>query len=535
MQGTRTGRALRTFGAERRGNVAVIFAIATPVLALLWAGAVDFNRLTSARSDLQDSLDAATLAVARSEKVTDPEFQELGDDALAANVRLKPGRSLGDSRFYGADNGRTVKAEATMVVERSVIGGFGDRTVSLSAASEVVRASNDVEVSLVLDTTGSMAGQKIIDLRAAAQELVDIVVKDQQTPFYTKVAIVPYSMAVNVGSYATEARGAITPGAAITGATKANPVRITSNNHGFANGARVWIRNVQGMTQLNNKEFVVSNATSNTFTLRYVDSNGNLQNVDGTASNYGSYTRNGLIFCTTPGCQYYGFNNNSNPSVRRVFQVSTCVTERTGVNAYTDVAPSVAPFGRNYPGPNNPCIANTVQPLTSNKAALKTSIDNLAAAGSTGGHIGVGWGWYTLSPQFRALWPAESDPGDYRAKKLIKATVIMTDGEYNSSYCNGVISRDSTTGSGSPADHVNCDAPNGHAFDQAQALCTAMKAEGVLVYTIGFAVVNDQRARNLVNQCATSEAHVHLPSTGADLKQAFRLIAQDLSRLRLSH
>jgi hypothetical protein len=112
----------------------------------------------------------------------------------------------------------------------------------------------------------------------------------------------------------------------------------------------------------------------------------------------------------------------------------------------------------------------------------------------------------------------------------------MTDGEYNSSYCNGVIAQDSTSGSGSMNDHMNCNAPNGHAYVQSDALCTAMKADGkdVIVYTVGFDVYNSTNAQNLVADCATDSEHAYYPNTGAELKTTFQLIAQEISQLRLS-
>ena len=82
--------------------------------------------------------------------------------------------------------------------------------------------------------------------------------------------------------------------------------------------------------------------------------------------------------------------------------------------------------------------------------------------------------------------------------------------------------------------HINCNAPNGHSFDQAMALCSAMKAKDVIVYTVGFKVVNDQWARDLVNQCATDAKHVYMPSSGAALKDAFKAIGQDINSLRLA-
>lgn len=61
---------------------------------------------------------------------------------------------------------------------------------------------------------------------------------------------------------------------AITGATQANPVVITSNAHGLSNGDRVVITGVLGMTQLNNREFTVAGATANTFELSGINGTG---------------------------------------------------------------------------------------------------------------------------------------------------------------------------------------------------------------------------------------------------------------------
>ena len=60
----------------------------------------------------------------------------------------------------------------------------------------------------------------------------------------------------------------------ITGATQANPVVITATAHGFSNGDTVYIRNVAGMTELNNYSFTVAGAAANTFQLAGTDGTG---------------------------------------------------------------------------------------------------------------------------------------------------------------------------------------------------------------------------------------------------------------------
>src|SRR5690606_17101738 len=97
-------------------------------------------------------------------------------------------------------------------------GQMMDDYMPVGGHSEVDRSSRNIEVALVLDVTGSMAGQRIIDLKKAARELVDIIVQPIQTPYYSKLALVPYSMGVNVGSRANALRGAPIGATGVTGA-----------------------------------------------------------------------------------------------------------------------------------------------------------------------------------------------------------------------------------------------------------------------------------------------------------------------------
>ena len=53
----------------------------------------------------------------------------------------------------------------------------------------------------------------------------------------------------------------------ITAITKANPGVLTSNSHGFSNGDEVFIDSVGGMTELNGRNYLIANSTTNTFTL----------------------------------------------------------------------------------------------------------------------------------------------------------------------------------------------------------------------------------------------------------------------------
>ena len=105
----------------------------------------------------------------------------------------------------------------------------------------------------------------------------------------------------------------------------------------------------------------------------------------------------------------------------------------------------------------------------------------------------------------------------------------------DSPYCNGVIASNALSGSGSTADHINCAATNGASASQTISICNAMKARGVVVYTVGFHIDNDATALSVFHQCATDDSHFYLADDGTSLQNAFRNIGQSISQLRITH
>lgn len=608
-----SGRSFGAFARARRGNVAMLWALMATVLVGTVGISVDFTRAQMIRVQMQNAADGAALAAARDYGATlaqrttvsrayfDAEAGDYG--GAAAQFSLTP---LPDG---------TYRVQASAPMSMSLASVISNNPWTIAVSSDAVQSGVNLEVALVLDTTGSMSGQKIIDLRSAATNLVNTVVRAQQSPFYSKVALASFSVGVDAGGSATQIRGSVTPGHSITAAdwrsgsaraitaavrgtgsnrttvtitsalhglsngdtvyitgvggitqlnntkwtvsnatvatyqvtgvsgtstfttggsgqrcaTTACEIVVTSNSHGLANGAYAYITGVNGMTQINsatNTAWLVSNVTANTYAL---------SGTNGPGGGFSNYTSGGTSYCTVYGCQYERFTSQTGAT--RVFGVTTCVSERTGGNAFTDAAPSASPFGMNYSvGSDNPCASpNPIMPLTTDTNALNTRISSLTAAGSTAGHIGFAWGWYLLSPNFSYLWSAPNQPASYGAPSTMKIAVLMTDGAFNTSYCNGVISQTAGSGSGSTSNHINCNSANGDSPTQALAVCNAMKAQGITVYTVGFDLQGDQNAISLLTNCATNAQHFYDAATGADLNAAFQDIANQITQLRISH
>ena len=183
---TKQAHALRAFARRfadsSRGNVAMIFAITLPILVMITMGGVDISRASTVKSNLQDALDAATLAAARTSFVTDKDLTDVGTAALNANLAAYPGISVTSATFT-MNNDRVVIANATVSVKTLVAaivlppyGKLMDDNIPVGAHSEVNRSSKNIEVGLVLDITGSMSGSRIADLKTAAAQPAPVIV-----------------------------------------------------------------------------------------------------------------------------------------------------------------------------------------------------------------------------------------------------------------------------------------------------------------------------------------------------------------------
>lgn len=202
----------------------------------------------------------------------------------------------------------------------------------------------------------------------------------------------------------------------------------------------------------------------------------------------------------------------------RTYYPTNCVTERLGSQAFTDQAPGSGAYVGTYFSTNGNCSPNhEIKPLTSDASVLRSAVQNYNASGSTAGHLGSAWAWYMISDKWANVWPAGSKPEAPDPDRLIKATILMTDGEYNTQYC-------SSTNTGS------CNnSPNGSSFSQAAQLCTNMKAEGVVVYAVGFGISENSYAAQQLKACATDDSKWFFPYDGTALREAFQSIGRSLA------
>lgn len=121
----------------------------------------------------------------------------------------------------------------------------------------------------------------------------------------------------------------------ITGITQANPAVVTCTAHGFVNGDKIVIRNVGGMTQVNNLAFTVANKTDNTFELQGINS-----------SAYGAYTTGGYAQLVGSSVLLLGGDSVPPGTVQAANFFFEDITVSGGLDAISDYPILVA--GENY-------------------------------------------------------------------------------------------------------------------------------------------------------------------------------------------
>jgi Flp pilus assembly protein TadG len=459
-RGLRLRACLRRFSQDAQGGVAIMFSLLILAMCLFVGAAVDIGRWAHARHQTIEAMDAAVLAGGSVMQAADNPATALTLAQATArryyveNTKSRAPVTDDTVSFTSANNNTSFVATGNAYIE-TVFLNFAripklpllDKSESTYSKAELTGGGNssssgngkiEVEIAMMLDVTGSMAGSKIVDLKAAAKDLINIVITEGAYARKVRVALVPFSEGVRLPSSAnTKARG--------------------------------------------------SPASTQT----------------------ASYTSGRNTYTTT----YYR---------------TDCVVERTGTNKYTDVAPGTGNFVMTLYDTSTACALSTneeVVPLSADKEFLKGRIDKLSVSGGTAGQIGTAWAWYMLSPNWNTLWSSTSAATAY-SPKTQKIAILMTDGEYNLQYdAKGIAT--GSLGAGSAA--------NGQSPDQAKALCTAMKAKGITVYTVGFALGGNATAIATLSNCASSKSTTYTADNGTELKQAFRDIAKKITPIYLSH
>ena len=246
-------RFLRSFWADRSGNIAIVFALVGVVLMVAIGAAVDVGRWLHARDQTVAAIDAAVLAGGRALQTDSSNksaaiaaAQKYYDENVTSRLSV-----IDDTvKFVVAPDGMGITASGTAsiktpflhfaAIDKLPLLSTSDADAGQSQIAVGGEGGENIEVAVMLDITGSMCNSaprdgdppctsstKLDAMKEAAIDLVNIVVWQDQSKFTSKVAIVPFSDSVRLPSSAlTKAWG--------------NPAKVLKKTTGSGNSATTY-------------------------------------------------------------------------------------------------------------------------------------------------------------------------------------------------------------------------------------------------------------------------------------------------------
>ncbi len=589
-------RSWSAFKRDRRGNVAMMWALMGTVLIGLIGITVDFTRAQSIRNAMQNAADGAALVAERSSNLS----MEARTAAARAFFDAEVGDMVSNVTFNVvqlSDGGHRVTASMPMPMSLARI--ISDNAWTLAVAAEAqANASPPIEVAMVLDNTGSMAND-MQALRDAASDLADDLLSlDGDT---VRVALVPFVAQVNIGNEQSHRAWLDQTGAApyngelledrsiayrsssgtsncttlsaapsgYTGPYQITWRRGTGGQGGQTNRCYAWTpadgvshlalfdlvsnEDWKGCVEARPEPYDITDAAPNVanaetlfvpfFWLDTVDG------VTGTSNSYFTDSVGNISGATMSTNMAAGAGTTQQQREAAMFNVFK----------YRNNSASLDTSAPDTRGPNRGCPTPIV-PLTSDDGVVQTNIAAMRhwSGGGTNQAEGLAWGWRVLSPTAPFTEGAAFNAARDNVRKVI---VLMSDGENTNVGSDVVMSSDYSAynhlglwrdyASGGllnqlvggilrgilPSQYrrpINSSASYvTYVNSREAALCSNIKNAGIEIYTVIFRET-DTATENLMRNCASGSDHFYRADNAAELSQAFDAIGTGIGALRLT-
>lgn len=542
----------RKFLRETSGNVAMIAGLSVIPIISVAGFAVDFQLVVTKKNTVQQTLDVTAIATARArqEGANEAQARKFARDYFTSLLGANdPALVCENVQLTFDEQSEEVLSKVKCSQPTTLSAIFGREKVDFVVESGSTFGIGKVDVAFVFDISGSMAGSKLRSLQDAAEQAFEALLPDDAPANDdVRIAIASYNHSINAGRYFNDVvkfntRLADLGNSELIGETypqNYGVVQIDAGNPLSSADDRRFI----------DYETVANNGTD--YAARYYFESNCVFDRTGDRSLIGNLFGQQVEYFTDdapdednwlyPGqpewnylTNYGGESNNTERSRKREAQeeiedLEGRVRDRNGERrvrnddnrVYSNAALSA---GVNHSGNFNnfslaECAGDQAEPvpLTADQGDLEDYVDDMIADGGTAGHLGIQWGWYLLSPKWKDIWPSASEPLAYDEPDSAKAMIIMTDGQFLSTHPSSPDTSD----------------------ELAAATCDAIKANtNIVIYTIGFETprldnVNGS-SKNVLEYCATSDAHTFNAENRQELIDAYSSIAAEISDLRISN
>ena len=523
---------MRDFISDTTGNFALVAAILTVPIVLAVGLAVDYASITTVRSDLQSALDSAALAIQSEVKeVSNEDANALAREYLRANYADK----FEKVQVLRAGTSVRVSAQTQVQLAFGTLMGYSQWPVVAASSADVAFAS--YEIALVLDTTGSMKGGKLVSMKDAVLGLIDTMSLDVKDDKKLQFAMVPFAAFVNVGAQygpSFDKNGDQLPG------TGAEWLDLSGNSSIPQSELDVGASRFQLYSN-------VGKTWPGCVETRYAP--GKDFDIDDTIPDP---AKAATLFVPAFGIdepdlpQYANsyITSDAKPNDKTVkekkkrwtkYGVTTTIAgkpKKAKKGATVVIDTSASKLDGLPKGPGHGCDVQPIVPLTSDYKGLKAKINALQASGTTNIMEGVAWGNRVLSPG-----------APFAETKSAKATqeqimIVLTDGsnvfgntpnDLGSSYSSAGYLVDGRLGIAAGGSS----ATNALMNVRTLKACDTAKAAGIEIYTIRLEEPNVTTG-SMLKECASSPDNYFDVPSRSQLDEVFSKIGKKISRVRIS-
>lgn len=581
------GRGLRR---NESGGVAILFGLLVVPLMFMGGFALDYTRGSSVKFQLQFAADAAALAARGSGEDAEQAARSAAEAFAKANAAKLNGAKITKIKLTPSDDGMRVDISALMPA--SISKALGIENMELHASSTAVRASADVEIALVLDNTGSMAGS-MDELKAGARDLVAAVFGASSNPTKVKMAVVPYVGTVNIGNgpaqrawmdlngdgswhghgiegmsfgyeigCASGGGAPIDPGVGqqgwleeglqrfagfvsrVFGITAARAASAADVPSPYQFWPDCWVGNPAKMNLFDTFARIPNTEWKGCVMARTEWNDRDVSDEAPTLAEpdtlwvpwfWPDTPDQARVDAEYPGLvspnDYLADRLDLRDAQFPVFADPYLLWGNYNWFKYNDTNATIDEVGPDTSGPNKAC-PDPILPLTNSRATIEDKIDGLTHWNGSGTNTaeGISWGMRVLSPGE----PFTEGSDDPAAQKVM---VVMTDGVNNVDPSDDpwVLSHLSTYGElghgrVQPQTYAGF---RQHVNTRMQKACEIAKEQNIQIYTVAFAV-DDPDTLQLLRDCASRPPYAYTAATAEDLVDAFRSIGTSLTELRLS-
>lgn len=477
--------AYRRFAKSDDGVMSIFACFIVLMMILIGGIGVDLMRHEMERTRIQAVADRAVLAAADLDNNTDAElvvrdyFDKSGMADYVISVSAPP-----------SANGKTVRVEANKTIQTMFMGNMGVETLEIPAASTAEERVPNVEISLVLDISGSMRNSSRMDnLRPAAVKFVNTVLKEDAVA-KTSIQLIPYAGHTNPGP---------------------------------------WMFN-----RLNGIRYPVEAMDEDDGGIDEADSNGILPDDDDGGEGSDEDVR--YVYPNVSSCldiPESDFDNTSLPSQ---------YADQTAHFMNWRIASSVMDWGW------CPQDQTAIKYMSNDKDALNGLINSMRMHDGTGTHYAMKYAVALLDPAARDDMTAMANeneissdfvgrPADYSDETTVKYIVLMTDGQITQQ-----VRPKQTMHSKNPVQELNegrrsdrttitSSGTNVQSFFEQCDLAKNKRPRGIVIYTIAFDAPGNPEDQ--MRECASSPSHF-FKADGGSIADVFEAIARQINQLRLT-